>query len=83
MLTHVWLRVEAPQLGRPVSILLVVAGHAVVLVRRPHGLPCYQGREHLLRLGVSPHLVHDVVMVLFIEIGNLWQPNLITRILVL
>ena len=61
--THIRLIIEAPQLRGPVSILLIVARRST---RRSDTLSSNQRREHLLLSGISLHLSHYIVMILFV-----------------
>jgi hypothetical protein len=76
--------VETSQLRWSVSIALVVTA---IQARRgsswwTHTLASNQRRKSTL-LSILSELLHHVLMILFVEVGDLWESHLIARILIL
>lgn len=72
--------VHAPQFRGPVGILLIppVVIEATLV---SDGLTRHKRWQHSL-LRIRPHLSHYIIMILFVQVCNLGQSNLVATVLV-
>ena len=71
--------VQASQLGRSICILLVISRIQIVLARR-HALT--RKRRQIALILLSPQLLHNILVVLSVQICDLRQSHLVATILV-